>query len=210
MEFTLRSLLNNPTGDNTAYVAARYQVKEALDNKYFNLLKVHGKFPIKCYLDKDDYYFHIKIPSEKVNSIYYDVVLKVSPPTNEIKEERNIQNYTINMFCNASSFVYTYAYVINKNKLLIDFLTNKYDQITLTQAPSVKNPVESFGFEKNIYIACKYIFELGLTSKFNIEQSMFKFSKTAIISDVKSFAQVDQLYKTEKAKNKKTKSKSKI
>ena len=41
--------------------------------------------------------------------------------------------------------------------LVIDFLRDKYSDITLNNAPEVKNPGEIINYDKSIYFACKYI-----------------------------------------------------
>jgi len=49
--------------------------------------------------------------------------------------------------------------VYNKDGNLIPFLKKKLSSKALTQAPKVRNPNESHGFEKSVYFACLYIRE---------------------------------------------------
>ena len=159
-EMTFQQFLQNPTGPYSSFFGKRENIKLDLELR-FNKLLANAKdkeFPITVqYVNNGDCYFHIKTPSEQYANIFYDVVIQLTPKMEAAKTEGTFLNYNLLFFSNSPSFVYTYAFVSRKDKLLIPFLTNKIDNIALTTPPTVKNPIEIYGFEKSIYFALLYI-----------------------------------------------------
>ena len=62
-------------------------------------------------------------------------------------------------FSNSPSFIFTYAYVFNQKSILVDKFKQKLPNQCLTQPPVIRNPIESLGYEKSIYIAGKYLMD---------------------------------------------------
>jgi hypothetical protein len=171
----LKQLLTNPTGKYSAYMSARYKIIEDLNYRYNKLLSTYQKFKFDVYKVKNTYLFWFKIPSEKYD-LYYDVFIQFNP-TLESKDDLNINNYILNLFSNSPSFMFTYTYVLNNNGMIVDLLKNKCSKEALTKEPSIRNPVEVYGFEKSCYFACKYISDNKLIYKHVLEQNKKKFDK---------------------------------
>lgn len=104
----------------------------------------------------DDYFIHFLIPNESEDDRKndYDVVLKFSPGSDEIKNQPTIKNYNIKFFSNCPSFVYTFAYIYNDNGLLIEEFKDKFEEQVLTMKPISRNPYKIVNFEKTIFFAC--------------------------------------------------------
>lgn len=156
MELSIREMVTNPSGKGTGFLAARKTIKAALNASFLNLLQnFRNKFyAIPYVFDDGRIWFLVKVPSEfyNTNKILYDCVVEIpaiGAPT--------LSNRPAKFFTNSPSFVYTYAYVFNKDNLLIQDLKDKYENITLTQPPETRNPVETLGFEKILYICCSYL-----------------------------------------------------
>lgn len=156
-EITLRQYIDNPSGKGSAYLANRGAIKQGLNLTFIKLLRESRKaFSATPYIyDNGDLLYHVKVPSEfyKDNGITYDVLFLL-----EHSSARRAQR-NITLFSNCPSFVYTYCYVYNKKGLLIDDFKDKLPDMALNTAPSVRNPIESMGYEKSTYIAARYLMD---------------------------------------------------
>jgi hypothetical protein len=155
---TMTQLIQNPTGPYSAYFARRDLTIRNLEERYRSLMQQRGSdLKLKQLRDKDDYYFFFKIPSETYEKLHYDVVIKFSPIVDQSKSDFSLNNYRVQLFSNSPNFVFTYAYVYNQDDMLIDFLKPKISEKALTEAPGIRNPIQSYGFEKSVYFALLYI-----------------------------------------------------
>jgi len=156
----LKSFLQNPSGWGSASLARRDLIRRDLEDRFYVLYKsAKSQFKVKTYIDKDgDYYFHMKIPSEFYWSmgLTYDVVLKFNM-SEKNKLDPTLANYQLNFYSNSPAFQFIYAYVYNQDGNLIPFLNRKLSRKALTQAPTVRNPSMSHGFEKSVYFAALFI-----------------------------------------------------
>lgn len=141
-------------------------MREAMKADYthrFNniLLREAGKITYYKYVDKkhDDYYMHIKIPSEVVKDFYYDVVFKFSPSSDNVSSTLN--KYNVFVFSNDPAFNFTYAYVFLKNGLVVKDLIPKLAKLSRKEAPKVTNPEEQVGYVKSLYFAYLYMQQRG-------------------------------------------------
>jgi hypothetical protein len=128
-----------------------------LNDRYFQILRDKKEFKLEIFTEKDDYYFYFKVPSETYEKLFYDVVLKFSPIESQSKFDMTLNNYSVNLFSNAPNFLFTYAYVYNQDGIIVDFLLDKISKKALNEPPNVKNPIQSYGFEKSVYFALLYI-----------------------------------------------------
>lgn len=205
---TIKQLLTNPTGKYSAFMSARYKIIEDLNKRYVSLLNKHKTIKFKVYKKKDNYIFYFKMPSEKYNELFYDVVIEFVYDK-ELKSSFTIEDYTLKLFSNSPAFTYTYTYVLNTNNMLVDDLKPKCSTLALTQPPSVRNPVEIYGFEKSCYFACKYIMEYGLTLKNELDDNKHSYSKSIINKDCMSQELKINQYNTVKKQNSKANKKIK-
>lgn len=166
---TMQQFLQNPSGSYSAYFYRRDLIIEGLNHQFYELIKNRKKdFKIKVFKNKDNYYFYITIPSTKYDELVYDTVIKFIPINKEMISDFSFNRYAIKVFSNSPNFLFTYAYVYNKDNILIKFLKKKIDKEALTKKPNIKNPLQSYGFEKSIYFALLFI----KLNRFNIKSKL--------------------------------------
>lgn len=166
MDMTLDQYISNPMGKNNAVLSG--SVREITRKDYthrFNniLLRENGKIDYFVYKGKgNEYYFHIKIPSEVVKNFYYDVVLKFTPTADQIRIGTTLNQYKVQFYSNDPAFVYTYAHVFLKNDLFIKELASKMSKRALKEAPNEKNPNKLVGYVKSLFFAYLFMQQRGL------------------------------------------------
>lgn len=175
MEMSLEQYILNPALKTNAVLNAstRELIKANYQRKFDNvMLKENGKVTYYLYTEdkKNTYWAYFKVPSEVVPKFYYDVVFKFTPTTSS-GFVGDLFKYNVRFFSNDPNFVFTYAYVFNKNELFIRELQSKMSKEALKKAPEEKNPTEQISYEKAIYFAYLIMKERNLNkiSKFKSE-----------------------------------------
>lgn len=208
---TLNQLLINPTGPNSAYFSRRDRIIMDLKQRYAHIMGlVKGKMSFRVYKDVDNYIFIMKVPSETLPNLYYDVAIKFIPVDEQSKDDTTLSNYTLELFSNAPNFTFSYTYVMNKYGILMPELKSRSSNKALTSPPLTKNPVEMLGFEKSCYFAALYIKENRLIFKSQLNQHASKWSKSAIDSiktDASKMLEYNQAKKKEELRKKTEKAK---
>jgi hypothetical protein len=182
--------IDNPYGKGSAFVN-RKVIYADLINRYYALTKKYKMFTNFIYKDGKDYYCHIRIPSESIEEMTYDVIIFINHSSSIIK------NNEFKVFSNCPSFVFTYAYVFNKNKMLIDFLRGQFDDPILSEDPMVRNPNRVLGYEKSIFYALNY-----LINHFIYTSTLDVFAKKFVMKDVLKRVRDDQLILLQYNRNK--------
>jgi len=201
LHLSINSLLTNPAGSGTANVASRKLIIASLNQNYEKLIAKHKKFNYNIFRYDKKIVFHIKIPTESLDfsDLLYDVIIEVDP-----KDETNyigIANQPTKVFSNSPSFSFTYAYVLNKRDEIPGWVKDKkINKIFQTEEPKVKNPVETFGFEKTIYFACKFIKENNLYLMKNINLEAKEFKEKLILANIPDLNLKLKEYNIEKKK----------
>lgn len=167
-KLTLQGYLNNPGGVGSAAISNRELVRNDLTKRFEELYnRKQDLFLGNVYKNGDDYFIHVVIPSESNDrNNTYDVVVKFSPENHsEARNTSSVNNYNVQLFSNSPSFTFTYAYVFDKEGLLVRELRDKYRDETF-QPPSTRNPYEGISYEKTIFYGIMYILRnQGLLSK---------------------------------------------
>lgn len=166
---TTKQMLQNPSGKYSAYFSRRDLIIENLKNRFANIYEKYGDFEISIYKEGEDIYYYLKVPSETVENFYFDVVIEATPLSPSSKTDYTINNYYLKLFSNSPNFVFTYTYVYEQTNSLIDFLKDKIDEKALTEPPKVRNPIQSYGFEKSVYFALLFINLKKLDKKSNLK-----------------------------------------
>ena len=157
VQMSISQMLSNPTGKRSAFFASRARVKSQLDSIFIqNLRRYRKQFYAVPYVDNTSkkIIFYVAVPSEtfSLNHIRWDCLVEI-----EYNATKSFENRNAKFFSNSPSFIFTYAYVFNQEDLLVDFIKPKMPSQCLTQPPTIKNPVESRGFDKILYQALKYL-----------------------------------------------------
>lgn len=167
---TLEEYIRNPEGKGNSTIPSI--VRESIMNDYktrFSNLMLRENGKVKYYLYKNTtdnvYYSLVKVPSENVPNFYYDVVFRYSATSDTADAGRNLAKYNIQFFSNDPAFVYTYAYVFEKNGLFVDELRNKMSQEALKYEPKERNPKQVVNYVKSIVFAYLFLSKRGLLNQ---------------------------------------------
>ena len=157
VKMTFEQYILNPMGKNNAVLngAVRELMRKQYIHKFDNLMiREHGAMEYHLYIDsaKNQYWAHIKVPSETVEHFYYDVVLKFFIDASK-GGTNDLFKWDIQFYSNDPAFVYTYAHVFVDKEYFIPELKSKMSREALTTAPSEKNPNNDVGYVKTIYFA---------------------------------------------------------
>lgn len=184
---TIEQFLKNPSGFKSASFARRDIIIENLKSRFNKLYGEKQKeFSLKTFIKGKDYILYFKIPSETVPELLFDVVLQFTPLSNA-DAELTINHYSVQVFSNSPGFTFTYAYIYNKEGILIDFLRNKISSTAITTPPVIRNNEEIIGFEKSVYYALLYLKAMGYTYKSNLRRTSQIIKETSfLIRNVKS------------------------
>lgn len=196
---TMKQFLQNPSGKSSAYFARRDLIIENLENRYYKILKEYGTY-IKLHTFKDgsDFYFFFKFPSEKFgDKVMYDVIIQLIPIGNA-QSDFTLSNYALKVFSNSPNFLFTYAYIYNQDGIVINWLKDKVGKMALNNPPTIKNPSESYGFEKSVYFCLLYIREHRLIHKSSFKDE--KLSKKKVLDNISSCENKIKEYNKEKGR----------
>jgi hypothetical protein len=155
--FTYEDYILNPMGKHNAVLnaATREYMRAVYTSKFDNvLLKEHGKIEYHPYIDKNknQYWIHIKVPSEKVEKFYYDVVIKFYIDASK-GGQNDLFKWNVQFFSNDPAFVFTYAHVFLEKNLFVRELQSKMSRKAIKDAAKEKNPENNVGYVKALYFA---------------------------------------------------------
>jgi hypothetical protein len=122
--------------------------------------------------------------------------------------KKGVMSSPIRIFSNNPAFVFLgYAYIANREEILIDWLIKKYDKAALKESPKIRNPKEDLGFEKSLFFACSYILytEAYLPTRITPE----KINKKQILEIIDSFEEIMHKYESAQKKERELKKKEK-
>lgn len=135
-------------------------------NKLNEIILRENKMPdVAVFVNKDEYWFYVSVPDAKVHGIYYDVVLQFKPKSAAQLENKTIKAYDVKFFANDPGFIFYFAYVFNKESMIISSLKHKLNTLALTKAPEKTNPELNIRYCKTIYFAYLIIEKLNLYDK---------------------------------------------
>ena len=194
-EYTLQSYLKNPVGAGAASTPQRQVILDALFQKYRGLLKEHRHFSAAAYKVSDSVLIHVKVPSESVEGVNYDVCIEFM---NVGSTDSSLLTKKIRIFSNNFAFVFTYAYVFNQRNLLVDYLKGLLSKEALSQPPKQRNPDETINYEKSIVYAIYYIQEQRLFLRENFGKILTVSNKIAVKNNIHEFEDVQRDYANKK------------
>lgn len=206
IRISLRQMIDNPTGKGSAYVASRKMIRQGMNLSFINLLhqfrRVFFAVPY-VYKGTGDILWEVKVPSEgyKYNHLIYTVLFYMEYDKSKRYSQRNIR-----VFTNCPSFLFTYCYVMYHDDLLIDECAYKVAK-AITQKPSIRNPVESLGYEKSTYIAARYLVDGfcltdGYINRFGKEANAATINELALnVADPDKIVELYQIGERLHAKN---------
>ena len=195
MELSCKDIYSNPTGRWKTNISNRYSVRDRMNAVFIkNLQHYRNKFLAQPYKDDDGgVVMWVKVPSKNYNKnrIIYDVIIEIESGLGDLSTR------PARFFVNSPSFVYNYAYVFNKNKLLVRWLAIQLPQKALTQPPEIKNPNQEVGYELILFEAISYLINGGCLTEQYIERYGKRFdayAKLEIQSKVSNPEKLTRIY----------------
>ena len=166
MKITLLDYIKNPMGGKSNVLTNRAMYHQLYTDKFDKLLvRENGKIEYHLYRDAEKFIVWFKIPSEKIEKFYYDVVFEFTPRSSLDRVAKSIENYYVRFFSNDPAFIFTYAYVFNKNGLLFEDLVDKIGNKAKSDPPKETNPNKVIGYVKTFYFAYLTMKLKGLFTK---------------------------------------------
>ena len=166
MQMTLDSYIKNPTGGRVIVAAQREAIMSVYTAKFNNImLKCAANIPTHMYKDGESrYILYIKLPSESIEGLSYDVVLEFYTDDEVTKKASTLKDYYIRVFSNDPNFNYTYAHTFKKNNMIVPELLNKLDP-KIKEPPVKTNPNTVIGYAKSLYAIYLYYDLRGFSQK---------------------------------------------
>lgn len=187
MEMTFRQYIDNPMGKRNAVFSKREIFRAAYVDKFDKiLLREAGKINFTLYIDKkkDRYIAHIKIPSETIQSFYYDAVILFYTNDPAVKASSSLQDYYVKFFSNDPAFVFVYLNVFLTNNLLFEDLKERSSKQALKNKPNITNPYGIPGYSKVLYFAYLYMNSKSLFSKSMYKSYAVDYNKKQLLDNV--------------------------
>lgn len=204
---TIEEFLENPMGKGDASVNHRI-IRDSMMAKYHRYDDKKGKkveMHIYSVTLKKEYFVHLTMPSETERDNTYDVVFHFFTDNKALLSAPSIRNYDIQVFSNDPSFAYTFAYVYNKNGLMIQGLANKLGRRFLTDAPVVRNRSEIVNYDKYIFYAGNYLLDHKYLTTVYVSSHATTYSSRVLASRIRTLEKIMQEYQSAEAKLKKEK-----
>lgn len=185
MQITFNQYIQNPMGRKNA-VFTQTEVYRILYSKKLDKLIVRegGIFNYKLYTDKEDYYIHMKVPSEVIEKFYYDVVIRFYTDDPKVKERRDLDKYYVQFFSNDPAFVYTFAHAFRTNDMFIEILKDKMSKEAIKKRPKQTNPAEVVGYVKSIFFCYLIMENRSLFDKITYEVYGNKLKKKELLDNI--------------------------
>lgn len=185
---TFEQYILNPMGKNNAVLngAARELLRKQYIHKFDNLMiREHGAMTYHLYIDNtnNQYWAHIKVPSETVEHFYYDVVLKFFIDASK-GGNNNLFEWNIQFYSNDPAFVYTYAHVFIDKEYFIPELKSRMSKEAIKEVATQKNPNANVGYVKTIYFAYLLMQNRKLNKLNRFEAEAQKLSMRNLLNEV--------------------------
>lgn len=164
---TFDEWIKNPSGGRSKLVGETEIAKAIYNEKYNKMLLMCGGH-INYLLfrhNHDRFVIYIQMPSESAKGLFYDVMVEFTTKDDVSRKLGKLTPYKVRFFANDPNFIYTFAYVYNKNGLIIPELVSKIGTKALKEKPKETNPNKMVGYVKSIYFAYLFMQNKGLFNK---------------------------------------------
>lgn len=147
-----RDYMEHPMGKG-ASTGSRIQRDELI--KQYNWFIQDHKINHKLVKKGNRFFAMIQIESRKVRGFFFDNILEFSN-VNSSQSMLSIDN-EMRVYTNSPSFNFTYAYVFNKNKMIIPELKNKYSKLAIKDEPEIRNSYNIISYDRVLFFSILYI-----------------------------------------------------
>lgn len=206
-ELTLFNIISDPSIVDGKDRYRDIVTKNNYKTRYVKYIQRHEVIPLDIYANGEltTIIYHFKLKSDNDADYIHDVVFKFSGK--KVTNTSTIKDMPVQMFSNSQGFVYNFAYVVNKNGLLIPELADKLgDSIRIP--PERNNPSEAMGFDYTIFFCAYYLqindFYLRFSEINRKRKPLDKFDTDDIASFEEAIASSNQVRNTLYKKAKRT------
>ncbi|MFA7156870.1 MAG: hypothetical protein WC123_04175, partial [Bacilli bacterium] len=176
MKMTYDEYIQNPMGIKNSVISNREMYRSLYVGKLDKILvREVGKVKYFLYKDKNNFYVHMKVPSEVVDRFYYDTVIQFYTDKSELVASRTLNDYYVNFYSNDPSFVFTFAHAFIKNDIFIKDLEPKMSKLAIKKNADIKNPTNQVGYVKSLYFEYLLMKQYGLFNKIQYETNASKY-----------------------------------
>lgn len=171
---TLRQFIDNPFGipENRKTNKTKQMTYESryLQYKKNNKIKVESTL-----IFEDNYFIHLKVPSEsQKGEMTYDVVVQFFTTSEKRKADLTLDKYYVQFFSNSPGFVYKYASLYKLQGYLIESLYDKFQPGALETLPDNVNSNYELYYDSSIYYACRYLIDNKIRTLGKLNIKIFK------------------------------------
>ena len=189
LKYSFDDYINNPSGRGSAVNATVN--KEQFEKELMTLEGNNAKSTYTVYKQGRTgglYYYiiHFKIPSS-TKGFFHDVVVELNPDPLDTSSVRTVKAYTVKFFSNDDNFVYTYAYTFKTHGLLISELEKLLPFRSIVQKPTMRNPDNAMGYNKQIVYAYLIMVRDGLFAKDVLNRVCKNTGYNTIVSDIPTY-----------------------
>lgn len=124
---------------------------------------------VSIYYEKDDLWFHFKIPDEEMTGFYFDIVFIFHPDSTMMVNDGNINDYKVTFFSNDPGFVFRYCYEFNQAHLVAEPMKSRLNHRALHEPAVQTNPNHELRYVKTFYFAYLVMEKLSLFDKSTIK-----------------------------------------
>lgn len=201
---TFGEYIQNPAGKKNAVFSQREMYRTIYTQKLDKLLlRENNKIDYTLYNDGNDFYIHIKIPSEVVEKFYYDVVVRFFPDDVSAGVKPTLKSYNVQFFSNSPDFVFTYAHVFIEKDLFIEDLKPKMSKLAIKKEANARNPDGVVGYVKGLYFTYLIMESRGLFNKTKFNLYSKKYNKKELLGNIENAD--DKISKRQEAQKKEKK-----
>jgi hypothetical protein len=164
-------------------------------DRLYDSLVLNKKIKLVEYAHEDEeYYYHLKIPSESLKGEAYDVVIqffKTDKWKVKLNQKDDLTFWYVQFYSNSPGFVYKYANLYYTYGYLISSFYGKMEEEFKHVSPIITNPEFRMCFDKSIYLACRYLYDTRLSNLVLFRKNFIKkVTLTQMLANIRDFATV--------------------
>lgn len=141
-------------------VSMTAEMREIVFNNYKRkldavIVREMNKFDYFLYYDKDKdiYICHLKVPSEVVPKLRYDVVIQFYTDSPTVSKSSNLDKYYVRFFSNDPAYNFGFCHTHIQHDMFITDLYQKASREAIKKSADIKNPKDELGFVKSLTFA---------------------------------------------------------
>lgn len=193
---TIQEYIDNPMGKGDASVINRKIIKESMISNFHRYEEKKGK-QVKSHpfvTVNGEYYFLLVLPTETERDNSYDVVFHFFDREKKFLSSKSIKDYDVKMFSNDPSFGYTFAYVYNKNGMMVESLIPKLGKKFVTSPPKTRNKFEVVNYNKYIFYGAMILLERKYLTRLYLTSHATTYSSKLLVSKVRTLETIMNQY----------------